>query len=49
MDLLARAKIGRFRVSLFYPFPGTLAFDLSVEGGYIDPAEVERLTDFTDS
>ena len=49
VDLLARAKIGRFRVSLFYPFPGTRAFDLSVEGGYIDPAKVERLTDFTDS
>lgn len=49
VDLLARAKIGRFRTSLFYPFPGTRAFSLSVEGGYIDPNKVERLTDFTES
>lgn len=49
VDLLARARIGRFRTSLFYPFPGTAAFDLSVQGGYIDPDKVERLTDFTES
>ena len=49
VDLLARIKIGRFRTSLFYPFPGTRAFTLSVEGGYIDPEKVERLTDFTES
>ena len=49
VDLLARLKIGRFRTSMFYPFPGTKAFDLSVEGGYIDPARLPRLTDFTES
>ena len=34
---------------MFYPFPGTGAFKLSVDGGYIDPEKVERLTDFTES
>jgi len=49
VDLLARIGIGRFRTSMFYPFPGTKAFALSVEGGYIDPDKLERLTDFTES
>jgi len=49
VDLLARLDIGRFRTSLFYPFPGTKAFDLSVDGGYIDPAKIPSLTDFTES
>ena len=49
IDLLARLEIGRFRSSMFYPFPGTGAFKLSVDGGYIDPEKVERLTDFTES
>jgi hypothetical protein len=49
VDLLARLEIGRFRSSMFYPFPGTGAFKLSVDGGFIDPEKVERLTDFTES
>jgi anaerobic magnesium-protoporphyrin IX monomethyl ester cyclase len=49
VDLLARLEIGRFRASMFYPFPGTGAFKLSVDGGYIDPEKVESLTDFTES
>ncbi|MEM7310053.1 MAG: radical SAM protein [Planctomycetota bacterium] len=49
VDLLARSGIGRFRTSLFYPFPGTESYAYSVEGGYIDPERVASLTDFTES
>ncbi len=47
--LLARSRIGRFRTSLFFPFPGTESHRLSVEGGYVDPDKVGSLTDFTSS
>lgn len=49
VDLLARSAIGRFRTSLFYPFPGTESYRYSVEGGYVDPARIATLTDFTES
>jgi anaerobic magnesium-protoporphyrin IX monomethyl ester cyclase len=49
VDLLARSGIGRFRTSLFFPFPGTESHRLSVQGGYIDPARTASLTDFTES
>jgi radical SAM superfamily enzyme YgiQ (UPF0313 family) len=49
VDLLARARIGRFRTSMFFPFPGTESYELSVRGGYITPEKVATLTDFTDS
>ena len=49
VDLLARSAIGRFRTSLFYPFPGTESYAYAVEGGYIDPARSASLTDFTES
>ncbi|MHC4263041.1 MAG: B12-binding domain-containing radical SAM protein [Planctomycetota bacterium] len=47
--LLARSRIGRFRTSLFFPFPGTESHRLAVEGGYVDADKVGSLTDFTSS
>lgn len=49
VDLLARSGIGRFRTSLFFPFPGTESHRLAVEGGFVDPARAASLTDFTES
>ena len=47
VDLLARARIGRFRTSIFYPFPGTESHQLAIQGGFVDPARAGSLTDFT--
>ena len=49
VDLLARSGLGRFRTSLFYPFPGTESHTFAVEGGYIDPERAATLTDFTET
>ena len=48
VDLLAEARIGRFRTSYFYPFPGTDSYRLAVEGGWFDPARPQDLADFTE-
>ena len=47
VELLARSGIGRFRTSLFYPFPGTESHRYAVEWGHVDPARAGSLTDFT--
>lgn len=47
VDLLARGLIGRFRTSIFFPFPGTESHQLSIQGGFVDPAKAGTLTDFT--
>lgn len=49
VELLARSLIGRFRTSIFYPFPGTESHQLAIAGGFIDPARAGTLTDFTES
>jgi radical SAM superfamily enzyme YgiQ (UPF0313 family) len=49
VDLLARSRIGRFRTSLFFPFPGTESHRLAIEGGFVDAERVGTLTDFTSS
>lgn len=49
VDLLAQSGIGRFRTSLFFPFPGTESYALALRGGYIDPERPATLTDFTES
>jgi radical SAM superfamily enzyme YgiQ (UPF0313 family) len=49
VDLLARSGIGRFRTSLFFPFPGTESHRLAVQGGFVREGEDVRLTDFTES
>lgn len=49
VDLLARSGIGRFRTSLFFPFPGTESYRMAVEGGYVHEDRMATLTDFTES
>ena len=49
VDLLAKSGIGRFRTSLFFPFPGTASYRLAYEGGYIRSERMATLTDFTES
>ena len=49
IDLLAEAQPGRFRWTFFYPFPGTEAYRLSEEGGYIDYHKKETLSNFTET
>lgn len=49
VDLLARSLIGRFRTSIFFPFPGTESHQLSIQGGFVDPKKAGTLTDFTES
>ena len=46
--LLAEARPGRFRWTYFYPFPGTEAHRLSIEGGFIDDQKYGSLMNFTD-
>lgn len=33
VDVLAQSRIGRFRTSWFYPFPGTDSYRMTIEGG----------------
>ena len=49
VELLARSGIGRFRTSLFYPFPGTESHRLAIEGGFLKQEREVTLTDFTES
>ena len=49
VSLLAKSRIGRFRTSLFFPFPGTESYDLSIARGYVTEEEVGTLTEFTAS
>jgi anaerobic magnesium-protoporphyrin IX monomethyl ester cyclase len=46
--LLGRARPGRFRWTYFFPFPGTKAHQISIEGGYVNLEKMERLKNFTD-
>lgn len=53
-DLMATIKLtasslpGRFRWSFFYPFPGTRAYDITVDLGYLDRGKQDSLTNFTE-
>jgi coproporphyrinogen III oxidase-like Fe-S oxidoreductase len=47
--LMARAKPGRYRWSFFFPFPGTRAYELSAERGYIDFDKMNAMENFTDA
>jgi radical SAM superfamily enzyme YgiQ (UPF0313 family) len=48
VKLLGQAKPGRFRWTYFFPFPGTKAHDISLDGGYINAEKMKRLKNFTD-
>ena len=47
--LVGEAKPGRFRWSFFFPFPGTRAYELSVEMGYVDFKKMSDLANFTEA
>jgi len=46
--LLALARPGRFRWTYFFPYPGTRAHQMSIEGGFVNQAKMDRLVNFTD-
>jgi len=46
--LLGQARPGRFRWTYFFPFPGTRAHQISLEGGYINAEKMSQLHNFTD-
>jgi radical SAM superfamily enzyme YgiQ (UPF0313 family) len=49
VELLGLAKPGRFRWTFFYPFPGTRAHEITLEGGFVDERRMSELTNFTDA
>ncbi len=49
VELLSRIRPGRFRWSVFYPFPRTRAYELSLKGGYIDFEKMQTLENFTEA
>jgi len=48
IELMGRARPGRFRWTYFFPFPGTQAHQISLDGGYINAEKMSRLKNFTD-
>jgi radical SAM superfamily enzyme YgiQ (UPF0313 family) len=47
IKLMGQAKPGRYRWSFFFPFPGTKAYQISAELGYIDYEKMTHLANFT--
>jgi hypothetical protein len=48
VELMGKARPGRFRWTYFFPFPGTQAHQISLEGGYINFDKMNDLKNFTD-
>ncbi|MCX8044322.1 MAG: B12-binding domain-containing radical SAM protein [Desulfobacterota bacterium] len=48
IQLIADTKPGRFRWTAFYPFPGTVAWEMSKKMGFIDEKKMSSLSNFTD-
>ncbi len=46
--LLGQARPGRFRWTFFFPYPGTKAHEISLEGGFINTEKMSSLKNFTD-
>lgn len=46
IDLLATSKPTRFRWSIFFPYVGTKAYEISAREGLLDHDTMNRLTDF---
>ena len=46
--LLGQARPGRFRWTFFFPYPGTKAHEISLEGEFIDAEKMNLLKNFTD-
>ncbi len=49
VELLGRIRPGRFRWAIFFPFPRTDAYDMSLQGGYIDFKKMRELENFTEA
>jgi radical SAM superfamily enzyme YgiQ (UPF0313 family) len=48
INLLARVRPGRFRWSIFFPYPGTVAHQIAREKGLIDLDKMRNLSNFTE-
>jgi len=48
IDLLARIRPGRFRWSVFFPYEGTEAYDISLQTGCLNIEKMKALTNFMD-
>lgn len=46
--LLAEIQPGRFRWAIFFPYPNTIAYEISNKGGFIDFTKMGRLSNFTE-
>jgi radical SAM superfamily enzyme YgiQ (UPF0313 family) len=49
IQLMAKAKPGRYRWSYFFPYPGTKAYQTSVEGRCVDSEKMAQMVNFTDA
>ena len=48
VKLMGKARPGRFRWTYFFPFLGTQAYQISLDGGYINFDKMNELKNFTD-
>jgi radical SAM superfamily enzyme YgiQ (UPF0313 family) len=48
VDLLVAIRPGRFRWSIFFPYPGTVAHEIAEERGLIDTEKMQTLSNFTE-
>ncbi len=48
VDLLSAIRPGRFRWSIFFPYPGTVAHEMAKQKGLIDLQKMRTLTNFTE-
>ena len=46
IDLIARIKAGRFRWSIFFPFPGTKSYKICIDGDMIDEKRMKDLDNY---
>ena len=49
VDILAESRVGRFRCSYFFPFPGTDSWQMSIDAGHVRVEDLAAQTDFTDA
>ena len=49
IELLSRIRPGRFRWAIFFPFPRTDAYEMSLKGGYINFEKMRELKNFTEA
>jgi anaerobic magnesium-protoporphyrin IX monomethyl ester cyclase len=49
VDVLAESRVGRFRCSYFFPFPGTDSWQMAIDAGHVRVEDLAAQTDFTDA